>query len=61
MRSIETRAPQLDLTGNMKRLNSLLSWSAYPVLGATGALHQARLRKRSLNSLHVGECGQASP
>ncbi|WP_322044253.1 Na/Pi cotransporter family protein [Paraburkholderia sp. J67] len=53
LRSVETSALHLDLISNMKRLNSLFCATAYPVLDAAGALHETRLRKRSLDSLHT--------
>jgi phosphate:Na+ symporter len=52
---METSALHLDLISNMKRLNSLCCSTAYPVLEAAGALHETRLRKRSLDTLHVKE------
>ncbi|WP_321814789.1 MULTISPECIES: Na/Pi cotransporter family protein [unclassified Paraburkholderia] len=55
LRSVETSALHLDLISNMKRLNSLFCSTAYPVLDAAGALHETRLRKRSLDSLHQKE------
>lgn len=55
LRSVETSALHLDLISNMKRLNSLFCATAYPVLDAAGALHETRLRKRSLDSLHTKE------
>ncbi|WP_321948403.1 Na/Pi cotransporter family protein [Paraburkholderia sp. J10-1] len=55
LRSVETSALHLDLISNMKRLNSLFCSTAYPVLDAAGALHETRLRKRSLDSLHTKE------
>ena len=55
LRSIETSALHLDLISNMKRLNSLFCSTAYPVLDAAGALHETRLRKRSLDSMYVKE------
>ncbi|BCZ84605.1 Na/Pi cotransporter family protein [Paraburkholderia terrae] len=55
LRSIETSALHLDLISNMKRLNSLFCSTAYPVLDAAGALHETRLRKRSLDTMYVKE------
>ncbi|TAL94246.1 MAG: Na/Pi cotransporter family protein [Paraburkholderia sp.] len=53
VRSIETSALHLDLISDMKRLNSLFCSTAYPVLDAAGALHDTRLRKRTLDAIHV--------
>jgi len=55
LRSIETSALHLDLISDMKRLNSLFCSTAYPVLDAAGALHDTRLRKRVLDTMHVKE------
>jgi phosphate:Na+ symporter len=55
LRSIETSALHLDLISDMKRLNSLFCSTAYPVLDAAGALHDTRLRKRALDTMHVKE------
>jgi phosphate:Na+ symporter len=55
LRSIETSALHLDLISDMKRLNSLFCSTAYPVLDAAGALHDTRLRKRSLDTMYVKE------
>ncbi|WP_433706570.1 Na/Pi cotransporter family protein [Paraburkholderia sacchari] len=55
VRSIETSSLHLDLISNMKRLNSLFCSTAYPVLDAAGALHDTRLRKRTLDTLHTKE------
>lgn len=54
-RSMETSALHPDLIGNMKRSNSLFCSTAYRVLEAAGVLHETRLRKRSLDSLHIKE------
>ena len=53
VRSIETSALHLDLISDMKRLNSLFCSTAYPVLDAAGALHDTRLRRRTLDAIHV--------
>ncbi|WJF90016.1 Na/Pi cotransporter family protein [Paraburkholderia bonniea] len=53
VRSIETSALHLDVISDMKRLNSLFCSTAYPVLEAVGALHDTRLRKRTLETLHA--------
>ncbi|CAN7367471.1 Na/Pi cotransporter family protein [Trinickia sp. LjRoot230] len=53
LRSIETSALHLDMLSDMKRLNSLFCSTAYPVLDAAGALHDTRLRKRTLDALHA--------
>jgi phosphate:Na+ symporter len=55
LRSIETSALHLDMISDMKRLNSLFCSTAYPVLDAAGALHDTRLRKRVLDTLHAPE------
>jgi phosphate:Na+ symporter len=55
LRAIETSALHLDLISDMKRLNSLFCSTAYPVLDAAGALHDTRLRKRSLDTMFVKE------
>jgi phosphate:Na+ symporter len=55
LRSVETSALHLDMISDMKRLNSLFCSTAYPVLDAAGALHDTRLRKRVLDTLHAPE------
>ncbi len=55
LRSIETSALHLDVISDMKRLNSLFCSTAYPVLDAAGALHDTRLRKRTLDAMHSAE------
>ncbi|MDE1178904.1 Na/Pi cotransporter family protein [Paraburkholderia sp.] len=55
LRSVETSALHLDVISDMKRLNSLFCSTAYPVLDAAGALHETRLRKRTLDTMHVKE------
>jgi len=53
--SIETSSLHLDLISDLKRINSHICSSAYPILDSAGALTQTRLRHSVLAPLDAGE------
>jgi phosphate:Na+ symporter len=55
--SIETSSLHLDLISDLKRINSHICSSAYPILDSAGALAQTRLRHSVLAPLDAEESG----